>query len=206
MMNQGIFSRMFKMGLPALAALFLLAGCAPTLSAKVTSFQQWPTGVEGQAYRFDAPDNEQNALEYAAYQDMMRAAIGATGLVEAKGNAPAKFRVSFHYGGEAIQVVRSQSADPYFYGGLGHFHGPWGWGGMYSPDCVNVLEDAWRHALTVEIRDTSRNNAEVYRSTATTVGGDSSTLPSVMPYLVQAVFDNFPGNNGQVREVRYRRQ
>jgi len=27
-----------------------------------------------------------------------------------------------------------------------------------------------------------------------------------MPYLMQALFDNFPGNNGQVREVRYRRR
>jgi hypothetical protein len=33
--------------------------------------------------------------------------------------------------------------------------------------------------------------------------GDSDDLPAVVPYLVRAVFDEFPGQNGQVRTVKF---
>ncbi len=31
----------------------------------------------------------------------------------------------------------------------------------------------------------------------------NADLPAVTPYLVRAVFDGFPGQNGQVRNVRF---
>ena len=31
-------------------------------------------------------------------------------------------------------------------------------------------------------------------------------LPQVVPYLVRAVFDDFPGQNGRVRVVRFDRE
>ena len=65
----------------------------------VTSFQQWPTGVEGQTYQFvQAEPSQANNLEYQSYQDMVRAGIGATGLVEAQSGAKGRFDVSFRYG------------------------------------------------------------------------------------------------------------
>ena len=33
--------------------------------------------------------------------------------------------------------------------------------------------------------------------------GSSDNLPAVVPYLVRAVFDDFPGQNGKVRLVRF---
>lgn len=206
MTNQRIMGRPMRAGLAAaaVAVSVMLAGCASTLSANVTSFQQWPAGVEGQSYQIAKPSGDQNALEYSAYQDMLRAAIGPTGLVEASGGQAARFAVSFRYMEESTQIIRREAADPYFYGGWG-YGGPWWWGGYYGPSWVAVPENAWRNSLTVEIRDNSRNGAEVYRSTASTLSSDQNAMPRVMPYLMQAVFDGFPGNNGQVRELRYRR-
>jgi hypothetical protein len=34
----------------------------------------------------------------------------------------------------------------------------------------------------------------------------SASLPAVMPYLVRAALDGFPGQNGQVRQVRFDRE
>jgi len=189
----------------AVAALAGLAACASTLSASVTSFQQWPGGAAGQTYTLTGPPDSENRLEYSAYQDMLRAAIGPTGLVEARDGQTARFSVSFRYASEAIQVVRREPVDPYFYGGLygGRY---WGWGGHYGwPIWVAVSQNAWRNTLTIDIRDAQRDNAEVYRSSAATLSSSPDALPRLMPYLMKAVFDDFPGNNGQVREVRYRR-
>src|SRR5690606_2978313 len=95
------YSRLARLaGLAALlAGAALVAGCAaPSVSARVTSFQQWPDGVAGQTYQFAPETGQRNNLEYQSYQDMVRAGIGATGLVEAREGRNARFTVSFRYG------------------------------------------------------------------------------------------------------------
>ncbi|WP_459618129.1 DUF4136 domain-containing protein [Bordetella sp. 2513F-2] len=189
----------------------LLGGCAaPTVATRVTTFQQWPAGVEGQRYRFDPQPAQRNNLEYQAYQDMVRAGIGATGLVEAQAGESARFAVSFHYESTPTQVMQRRPYDPYFPG----FYGPpwWGgpgyWGpgwigpGWYGPGWVDVPVAAFRNTLRLEIRDTARQGTEVYRATAYLVS-DRDDLVRAMPYLVRAIFDGFPGNNGAERRVEY---
>jgi len=208
-MQEPVMKRIYSLATKAASramgalAVLMLAGCATSLSAHVTSFQQWPDGVAGQYYEFVAGDASQAGnLEYQAYRDMVRAAIGATGLVEARPGATARFEVAFSYGTEPTQVITRQPVDPFFYGG--GFYGPrWGWGGYFGPDWVPVPVSAVRNKLTVQIRDKQQGGKEVYRSSAIAVTGREA-LPEVMPYLVRAVFDDFPGNNGRVREVRYR--
>ncbi|WP_235610665.1 DUF4136 domain-containing protein [Bordetella sp. H567] len=189
----------------------LLAGCAstPTVSARVTSFQEWPADATGQRYRFVPADPSQNNnLEYQSFQDMVRSGISPTGLVEAGPGQPARFDVSFRYGVTQTQVNVRRPIDPYFYGGYGpgfyggrYWGGPWG-PGFWGPDWVDVPSVAYRNALTVEIRDASQGGKEVYRATAYSVA-ENDRLLKVMPYLVRAIFDGFPANNGSERQVSY---
>ena len=76
----------------------LLSGCAaPTVAARVTSFQQWPAGVEGQSYQFVPADASQtNNLEYQSFQDMVRAGIGATGPGRGASRRQTSFRCVIH--------------------------------------------------------------------------------------------------------------
>lgn len=190
-------------GLAGVAAVLFLAGCAaPSVSARVTSFQQWPSGVEGQTYRFVPADPAQvNNLEYDSFKDMVRAGIGATGLIEAKGNEKARFDVQFRYGELQTQVMERRPYDPFFAGG---FYGPRPWGmggGFWGPTWVDVPVVAFRNNLSLQIFDAERGGAEVYRSSAFIVT-ERENLLNTMPFLVRAIFDNFPGNNGAEREVR----
>jgi hypothetical protein len=59
-----------------------------------------------------------------------------------------------------------------------------------------------RNTLTLHIYDTQRSGAEVYRSSAFILSERDDFLRT-MPYLVRAIFDNFPGNNGAEREIRF---
>lgn len=208
-----LFSR-FARVLLLLSAAAALAGCATTskVSAQVTSFQQWPPDAVGQHYRFVPADPSQvNNLEYQSFQDTVRAGISSTGLVEAAKGQPARFDVSFKYGVRQTQVMVQRPYDPYFYngfggpgfyGGRGYWGGGWGWGGYWGPDWVDVPTVAFRNTLTLEIHDSAHNGAEVYRATAYSVSGGDNLL-RVMPYLVRAIFDNFPANNGSERKVTY---
>ncbi|GAB2908697.1 DUF4136 domain-containing protein [Paralcaligenes sp. KSB-10] len=209
-MTEGWFASWRRWAL--LSCTLLLAGCASTISARVTSYQQWPAGVAGQTYRLVPGPTQTNNLEFDTYADMIRAAIGPTGLVEAIKNQPARFDVTFTYGNPVTQTWVQQYADPPFYNGFGPgwggYYGPYnrGWGGgvYFGPSIVNVPVQVYKNSLTVSIKDRHNHGAEVYRSSAVNFSGGDNLLP-VMPYLARAVFDGFPGNNGQVREIRYER-
>ncbi|MBR8655067.1 DUF4136 domain-containing protein [Achromobacter sp. Marseille-Q0513] len=211
MSGTSIFNMGRLAGLFAVSGAMLLSGCAaPTVAARVTSFQQWPAGVEGQSYQFVPADASQtNNLEYQSFQDMVRAGIGATGLVEAQAGAKPRFDVSFTYGTSQTQVMVRRPYDPGFYGGYGYgpggYYGPRPWGGgfgYWGPDWVDVPMVVQRNALNLQIRDAQRGGAEVYRSSAYVLS-DGDNLLRTMPYLVRAIFDNFPGNNGAEREIQF---
>lgn len=210
-MNQSIpFTRRWRLGALGivLATTALVAGCASTVSARVTSFEHWPMGVQGQSYRLMAQPDQADNLEYRSYQDMVRASIGATGLVEVPAGAPARFDVVFDYGSIQTQVMTRQPYDPYFHGGYGRGFGhygygaPWGWGGYWGPAWVDVPSVAYRNTLNLRIADRNNGSVEVYRSSASTLTGHPNLLQS-MPYLTRAIFDNFPGNNGTERVVEF---
>src|SRR3546814_735370 len=116
----------------ALLALSMLAGCASSLSAQVTRYQQWPGDAVGATYRIDASDAQKGNLQFSAYADMVRAAIGATGMVEAVGSAAPRFDVSLEYGNPVEQVWVQRSPDPFYGGGFyGFKRRAFGWG--FSP-------------------------------------------------------------------------
>ena len=203
----------FLRGLVLMGALGLtlgVSGCASTMSTRVTSFQQWPADAQGQTYQF--VQSQSANLEQRAYQDMLRASIGVTGLVEAPQGAPARFEVAFDYGVTQVQVMTRQPYDPYFYGGYGRYYGNpygrfwgpgYGWGGFWGPEWVDVPVTGYRNTVNIRINDRRQNGAEVYRSTASTLS-DRPEMVRVMPYLVRSIFDNFPGNNGSERDVEYK--
>ena len=200
----GCIGPVFRLG--ALLALSLLVGCASSLSAQLTRYQQWPGNTVGATYRIAATDAQKGNLQFSAYSDMVRAAIGPTGMVEARGDAPARFDLSLEYGNPTEQIWVQRNPDP-FYGGYGYYRRPFGWG--FSPwygwpyePVENVPVEVFRNYLTVVIHDRDHGGREVYRATArNTSRGDN--LTAVMPYLARAVFDHFPGGNGQVVEVKY---
>jgi len=185
----------------------VLAGCAGSLTAKVTTFQQWPSDAAGASYRLSPVKGKANDIEYLAYADMVRAAMGPTGLVEVRPGMPARFAIELAYENPVEQGWARRYADDFYPHGWGfapYFGGYYGWGGFYvMPRVITVPIEYYRNTLTVFIRDNQQGGKEVYRATAVHEGGQADDLIHVMPYLARAIFDEFPGNNGQLRKVRY---
>lgn len=205
--SRGVISRFLML------IMVLLAGCASTLDARVTSYQQWPANTEGANYQIVADPAQQNNLQFQAYADMVRANIGATGLVEARSGQSARFDVLLSYGSPVGQTWVQRYNDGFindgwgfspFFGGYRGGYGGWGGGFYMSPSSVNVPVNIYKNTLTVTIKDKQNHDLEVYRSSAVSISSDDN-LTELMPYLARAVFDGFPGNNGQVREVHYER-
>lgn len=194
----------------ALGLAVLATGCAaPSWSAKLTRYQHWPANTNGETYRLAVTPEQRSNLEFQSFSDSVRAAIGVTGLVEAQAGAPARFVVEMDYGNPQEQTWVPQYADS-FYGpmgwgmGRGYYAPNDGWAGgfFYSPPIVNVPVTIYRNYLNVVIKDTQNQQAEVYRASAVSYS-QSENLAVQMPYLSQAIFDGFPGNNGQVIDIEY---
>jgi len=199
----------------SVAVLTGLVGCAANnqFVARVTTFQQWPADANGQSFRFEQVPVERNTLELQSYEALVATQLQRIGLVQAQPWArDARFSVRIAYGAMPFQTWDDVPA-PFYggpafsYGGFGYGNG-WGLGygmmypfGGYGPAYTAVPVTAWRDTLEVSIRDSSQGNAEVFQGRATHDAGRAA-LPYVMPYLVDAVFQNFPQGNGQVRTVR----
>lgn len=208
------FARGPRIAAVSVLAMAVLAGCTTNqFAARVTTFQQWPSDAAGQSYRFTPLPAEKITLEYQSYQELLRASLRGIGLVEAQPWArDARFTVSFSYGIMPFQTWDDVPAP--FYGGpafsYGYFgnHGPgFGWGynmmfpfGGYGPAYAAVPVTAYRNTLDVAIRDNAHGNIEVFQARASHDSGPDA-MPRAMPYLVQAIFQDFPNGNGQVRTV-----
>ncbi len=192
-----------------MASVALLTACAaPSWSAKLTRFQQWPANAVGATYALEQATHDVGNLEYQAFADMLRAAISSTGLVQAQDQQAARFVVNFEYGSTQeqrwVQRYRDSVYEPWGWG-AGYYGINDGWAGglFYSPPpVVNVPVQAYKNNLTVIIKDKSQGDNEVYRAQAVSYSS-SDNLTAQMPYLTRAVFDRFPGNNGQVIDITY---
>lgn len=205
MKRLSVWARVLRFWLGPVFVMMALGGCASVFSAQVTRYQQWPAQTEGAHYWIEPAAAQQNNLQFQTFADTVRAALGPTGLVEAQSAAQARFIVHVDYGSRQEQEWRERVVDPYFYSGFpepgfGYRHA-WGvWGPGPVVETVPVVVS--RLHLSVRIDDQTQQGREVYRATAVTTGRDSQ-LDAAMPYLARALFDRFPGRNGQVVPVRY---
>src|SRR5690625_3018867 len=90
-------------------------------------------------------------------------------------------------------------------GGVG---GGWGaplcgGGFYYVPDWVVTPVDVYENQLTVRLLDNEQAGQEVYRATAISES-DQEELLTQLSLLAQAVFEDFPGINGQTRIIERR--
>lgn len=194
-------------------SLLGLAACASGPVAKVTSYQQWPPNAVGATYAIKPAQVSSPALEFSSVAAQVAEAMEATGLIPADQPEQARFDVVIDYGQRSEQVLEQRDVDP-FWGGwgvspyFGGFYGShWGWhsGIVMAPVRVTVPVPYQRHTLVVTIRDRAAAGAEVYQASAVMLT-ESEEFIGVLPYLAEAVFDDFPGHHGQVREVRFERK
>ena len=213
-----IKSRLEKCG-KVLALVFVVAfltACASPITAKVTSFNQWPGNAAGSTFSYITPADKVNDLEQVAYEGyvqveleklgLKRAAPGQVGrirvdLVTSSGTKDKKYREAVYQDYYVYQ--------PPFRDGAGNiFPGYWApdrFGARYVGD-REVIRTVQISNVRVRLLDTQGSAPgkpqAVFESRAA-YEGDNEDLPDLVPYLVRAVFDGFPGQNGRVREVRF---
>jgi hypothetical protein len=206
----------------ALLAVALLSACATPLVTQVTNFNQWPADAAGSTFSFIKPPagamGAPGELEQATYEKYAQAELERHGFKQATAGQRARLLV------ELITVSQLQQrtyVQPVYQENLvfypprrnaaGHyFPGYWGpsrFGPTYVGDRI-VPYNVQFSELTLRLLDTRSGPPgqprPVFETRAVYEG--SAALPAIAPYLVRAVMDEFPGQNGLVSRVEFDRK
>lgn len=194
--------------LAAILVLVALSACGPRMvEADVTRFTATASGPAPGSFTIVPAPDQRGSLEFEAYADMVAEELRLHGFRPlAPGAAPGPdytVRLGWDIGDPVTQVYSSPTT---LYGGTSIFGSRTGYGvGLGVPLGGAQRVDSYTlqaKTLTVSMRPAAApDGPNVFEGRAVTTAGGAS-LPPVMPYLVEAVFSNFPGRSGVTEEVR----
>ncbi len=206
-------------GIAVVAAL--LGACASPITTQVTSFNQWPTDVAGSTFSYVSRVDSARVLEQSTYEGLVQAELEKRGLRRAAAGQVGRIQVDVGTSSRSedktyLQPVYQENYVywPGYRDSMGRiFPGVWApdpFGPRYVGD-RQINTTLQTTTLQLRLLDSKGSAADkprtVFESRAIFEGeGRQDNLPVVVPYLVRAVFDNFPGQNGQVRVVRFDRK
>lgn len=201
----------------ALVLAALLSGCASPITARVNSFQQWPADAVGSSFGFLAPADHTRELEQASYASLVATELAKQGLQPAASGQPARILIDMSVSSqlENRSYSRPVYQDQYVY--RRGFRDASGriFPGYWIPDPFGpryvgnqqLMQTTQVSNLRLRLLDAQgpagSSPRTVFESNATHEGGPSP-LSSVVPYLVRAAFEDFPGANGRVQVIRFK--
>ncbi len=214
-----IFHRFTRLALTAVAVAFL-AACAQPITAKVTRFNQWPADAAGATFSFIRPIDALNDLEQQTYEANVQAALEKLGLRRVASGQVGRFQVDVVTGSDTRnqQFREPIYRENYIYyppyrDAAGHvFGGFWApdpFGARYVGDRI-VVRSVQRSNLRLRLLDTyaatpgaAPGKPRAVFEARAIYEGSNGDLATWVPYLVRAVFDDFPGQNGKVKIVKF---
>ncbi|MEO8021678.1 DUF4136 domain-containing protein [Polaromonas sp.] len=205
-----------------LLSAVLLSACATPLVTQVTNFNQWPADAAGSTFSFikppASPQGGTSELEQATYERHAQLELEKHGLRLAAPGQRARLLAELSTVSQTQQrsylepvyhdplifhPPRRNAAGQYFPGFWGpSYFGPTYVGNRVVPYTVQYSQ------LTLRLLDTQNSPPgrprPVFEARVDYEG--DATLPAVAPYLARAALDGFPGQNGQVKNVRFDRE
>jgi hypothetical protein len=191
-----------------------LSGCAALnrVDSDVSSFSRWPAGRAPATYAFERlPSQQAQPQQAQLLEDAARQAVERAGFAPApEGAAP---DVSVQLGARITATDRSPFDDPFWYGGFGAWHHPYGywgpyrrggywgggywgpywgpygrggyWGGSYLP--------SYEREVALLIRD-KRTGEPLYESRAVSEGATTGGA-GLLPAMFAAAMHDFPAGS-----------
>lgn len=198
-----------------LAMMALLGACASPITAKVTSFNQWPTDAGSASFSFIRPADGLNDLEQQSYEKNVQAELEKFGLKRAPAGQVGRIQVDVVTGNgtrnrtyrEPIYRDNLVYHPPYRDAVRNVFNGFWTpdlFGSQYVGDrtVVRTLQVSNLRLRLLDSQGAAGKPKAVFESRAV-YEGDIEDLPKLVPYLVRAALDGFPGKSGTVRTVKF---
>ena len=203
---------MFKKFVAVALTAFALAACVSPkyVVSDVSRFHTLPAAPNGQTFVIATVNADQSeSLAYRKYADTVSAKLQSLGLRAAAAGGPADFVVTLRYdvrGPTPDVESRGGHLGVGFGVGFGHPHGPWGMGAAYDPAFDHYTDTRQLFVRRVELdiyrgaTYDSPKKERVFEGRALSTGQNGQLEP-VMPYILDALFKEFPGRSGETVTV-----
>jgi hypothetical protein len=222
--------RTFLKSAGVLVALTLVSACSTTtqIASDVARFHRLPAPA-GETFRIMPADaSKKGSLEFDTYATQVTSQLVQAGFRPADANSVATYEVRLDYmiSGGKEKIASRPGFGPSFgpslyysgYGGFGGhrayarqgyrghysyydpFYDPffYGGGGFSEPEVYSYT--VYTRKLNLDIVKAAGGD-KLFEGRVESTGSDNR-LPEVMPYLVQAMFTNFPGNSGVTQRIK----
>lgn len=205
-----MMSSFAKQCMAALVAVFALAACASPkyVVSDVTRHHSLPRAPSGETYAIVAVDDEQDeSLAFNAYGAIIDQQLSKLGLRAFGGEQSTPDMVvtlTWTIEGPSPDINSRSSGFGYGFGyGNRHSHFGYGFGAPY--DNRTKTRQMFVRRVELAIYDGATYNTEnpkrLFEGAAVSTGSNGQIDP-VMPYIIQAIFEQFPGASGETRTVR----
>lgn len=197
-------------------ALVLLTACAGPITAKVTSFNRWPADASGASFSYIRPPDQLNDLEQQTYEQLVKSELERLGLKHAAPGQIGRIQVDIVTGHgtrnkkyrEAIYQDQYIYTPPYRDAAGNVFSGFWApdrFGSRYVGDreVVRTVQVSNLRLRLLDSKGSAAGRPQAVFESRAVYEGDNEDLADVMPYLVRAVFQDFPGQSGRVQVVKF---
>ena len=203
-----ITMKKFNLWIAVLLIAVFVSGCTNYVRSDVTRFHAPSNFSAAKKFVFLPDEAQYKSLEYKRYSELIAGQLAQHGFNLVGTKSQANYGVKFSYGTDNGRTVIE--SDP-FYGsvgvGTGHHRGVnvgvstvfgsrgyGGYGGSISSDTV------YSRQLHVDIVNLG-NDSPAFEGTAISRGRSASFAP-VSACLIQALFSQFPGQNGDTERVK----
>ena len=179
-------------------------GCTPGVSCDVYRLHQLPAPTGETIAIVAADQNLQNSLEFQNFEAFFQERLSNAGYTPVAEIADATLIAEIEYSIREGQP-RAMSSWPrcsyrYYYRRGEPFNPQWDGYRCWEPPVVSTIAQYVRE-LRMDIRPADQPQSEpLFEGRATSIGLNRH-LDEIMPFLVAAIFDNFPGESGQWKTI-----
>ncbi len=203
-------ARILKQLMMALVATVGLAACASPkyVVSDVTRHHSLPRAPSGETFAVVATEGDQDeSLAFEAYSGIIEQQLSGLGLRPFSGQTSTPdLVVTLDWSIEGPSPdIKSRSSGFGYSLGFGNRYNRFGYGFGYPNDSRTTTRQMFVRRVELALYDGATYNTEnpkrVFEGTAVSTGSNGQIDP-VMPYIIQAIFDQFPGASGATRTVR----
>lgn len=190
-----------------LVSLSMLGACTPFMRGDVVTFHEGSLPA-GETIRVEALDPEKGqSLEFRQYAGQINDELQNVGYQPVGPQADAQLIARLDYavisGPVNVRLERDSGRFAYYHFTYGRFRDPFYFGVMnrWEPDIRST--PSYIRSLSMVIVRNGENAEEEERLFEARVEsiGTERQLPEIMPYLITALFSNFPGESGVTKVV-----
>ena len=207
------------MRLPFVVSLVLLVSACATIRSNISVFHELKPQVAGMKYVLVPTKDQEGSLEHKTYEKVVRKQLNAKGLKEVEFDE-AEVVVFFSYGIDGgKQAINSypifgqtgvSSSNTYgtvqSYGNSATYSGTTTYTPTYGVVGTGTTSyTRYTRYLSLDIIDKDSTLSEdkinrVYEAKVIS-SGRTSQLPEIVPVMIEALFEEFPGESGSTRTV-----